>query len=311
MKNQKHYTFFVLGIIAFVFLIQYLDENISFPFEKQIQSIHIVGKNALSPAFVYLLLAGLVFAILRKSKKIVFSLFKLFYFISHKPCKKGKIKNALSKDMIKKMAIGGIYGEQQLMTTNTLETGVFRFMNKQILKTDWEITDRESALEKIEILRNKKQSKHFEFIYDLYKNKNTEEWDQIIEENFEDDKDIYEINIRLYSFIDCIDDLIAEHSYKESDFSKGITAWDMGRLTGISRMCFDCKYISRQEAISNIEFAYEECSKTYQNWEEIKRAYLLGRVIWKGSVDALPTMNLFVKRITTNPLSPWKEYSFT
>ena len=299
MNSQIKHILSVAGLVGFVFLIQYIDSHFNLPGADVIRQFTFRHRH-LSPSFAYVVMLTFGFFITRF---IILNIgVKLFLIVTYKPCRKVSSNKALPNNLVKKMSIGGIFAEQQLMTSNSLQTGVPKFIIKGVLKKDWKILNRETALESIRFLKDMKHSGSFENALNLYKGK--------INADSLSKGELNSANEWLSDLNCCAKDLIIKYAYTESDFSKGIVPWDMGRLIGVSRMCYDCQYISREETIGNIEYAYEQCSGRYNSWEEIRKAYILGRVIWQGDVMALEAVNTFVKRMETSVQSPWKEFSF-
>ena len=84
------------------------------------------------------------------------------------------------------------------------------------------------------------------------------------------------------------------------------TAWDMGRLVNIARYCYDCGYISENEAWEYIFFAQNESARYYSNWKDFANAYIIARAIWGGDNMSLSIHIDTVKDLLKDEKSPWK-----
>jgi len=82
-------------------------------------------------------------------------------------------------------------------------------------------------------------------------------------------------------------------------------AWDMGRMVNVARWCYDCRYISKEQAWEYIFSAHKECALLYADWEEFGKAYVIGRALWNadGMLDVHIDM---YKKLLIDPKSPWR-----
>lgn len=88
--------------------------------------------------------------------------------------------------------------------------------------------------------------------------------------------------------------------------SKGLVAWDLGRLISVARWSCTAGYISSDEAWDWISLASTRIQSCYQSWEDCGRGWLLGYGYWKdgGEID-----KAFLERLNwlnRSARSPWK-----
>jgi hypothetical protein len=91
----------------------------------------------------------------------------------------------------------------------------------------------------------------------------------------------------------------------EGDFSRGILAWDMGRMVVVARMCFDQGLISAPEAWGYIREAHVQTKAKFKDWKEVANSYLIGRAMWSGPTVMLDGIKTIAKELLTKEGSPW------
>jgi hypothetical protein len=84
-------------------------------------------------------------------------------------------------------------------------------------------------------------------------------------------------------------------------------AWDMARLVNVARWCYDCEYLSEEEAWEYIHFAYQQSKANYESWEAFATGFLVGRARWNDGTDAEITE--IVGSLLQDSNSPWVKFS--
>lgn len=86
-------------------------------------------------------------------------------------------------------------------------------------------------------------------------------------------------------------------------------AWDMGRMVNVARYCYDCGYLTEEQAWNYIFYAYEKSAACYQDWSEFAKAYVIVRAIWGGENLNLTVAMDTALELQKNPESPWMAVS--
>jgi hypothetical protein len=86
----------------------------------------------------------------------------------------------------------------------------------------------------------------------------------------------------------------------------GLAAWDIGRLSVVIRWCSTAGFISEQEAWGSIEAELDRIQQSYASWDEFGHAWRLGFEFWSndGALD-----QHFVRAfhwLASHQESPWR-----
>lgn len=91
------------------------------------------------------------------------------------------------------------------------------------------------------------------------------------------------------------------------DALRGTTlAWDLGRLVVVARSCHTAGYIAEPEAWSLIQRAHAEAARSFADWRDFGRSFLVGRALWGGDDLALPGLCSISKGLLEDAESPWR-----
>lgn len=211
----------------------------------------------------------------------------------------------LSIDQQRALAVGLILNEQNGAYTNSLASGNPKNILLESMKDWWNINDKESAYEVIEFLRNEGHRKYFSGIFRVINmdetNRNRE-----LELEFGDDAEIaieYADNL-----LECVSNRGENNivAFNEENMKKGILAWDIGRLTAVTRYCFDMGFLDEITAWDIINDAYEMVIKEYETWKDFSVAYLIGKGMWGGDDYWLDNSYNIVEDAFEKNKSPWK-----
>lgn len=233
---------------------------------------------------------------------------KLVKVLSNKKYRKNPKGPNLTPARQSALNIGAINAEQTMYFANSLATGAENGEVAENLSDYYGISDRDSALETLEWLKESGHRIYFEFFKQVFA-QSAKNFDLL---QIEDDEDRSKVASYIANLKECVDTL------KEADFIKtekdlsaiSILGWDMGRLVLVTRCCFQCKYISEQEAWNYITYAYDECSKIYKNWKDFAGGYIVGRAMWGGASMSLDGLIGITEDLLSDAESPWIKAPF-
>lgn len=197
---------------------------------------------------------------------------------------KFKENSLLSDSQQRQVATSAIYASQQGAYVNALETGMAKMDLKEILIEWWGISNKQEAIQTLEELKQCKFQSCLPIVAEAIKQKEVSTNDflaqqidrpyalQAIQEY------AYNLKVNLSNLSDL------EIISSIDDVSKlGVAGWDCGRLSFITRLCFDIGYISEAEAWQNLELSHKIAQQYFSNWEDFSKSYALGRSMWNGS----------------------------
>lgn len=124
---------------------------------------------------------------------------------------------------------------------------------RRTLKRDWGITDRETALECLDDLAERRASTYI---------------DEVLEDDFASCSRLVEQVTRLLKY--------SPYSRQSAYTSY---AWDVGRLSSLAKWCFWLGYISREELDAYFAVCVKAAAECGRDWDEFAYSYLLGRTI--------------------------------
>lgn len=233
----------------------------------------------------------------RKAKKV----------LSSKKYRENPNPENLSQERMAALNIGAINSEQTCYYCDSLTTGEKVYEIKGNLENFYDITDHDSAVETLEWLFNRGHRIYFDAIKTMYSgtgegidySKFTEEEQANFMEYFMNMQGVLPFLVETGYFSGNVFD-IAKMS---------IIAWDMGRLVMVTRSCYDCGYISEEEAWNYIENAYKACKEVYADWNEFAKGYVFGRAMWSGDAQFLAGIMSIAEGLLADEQSPWKKVS--
>lgn len=203
----------------------------------------------------------------------------------------------------------------------------FSFTAKSILKSDWGIKNRNTALETLEWLESEGHRKELHNILKWKDKLKTREIETIKEFL----KDAYENDIFVSYYLSEFDSFdFDEKELKRSNFYKelsynlnfiekfekdipncGILAWDMARYVNLLRMCREAGYINVDECWELLGRVKEECFENIENWTDFAKSFGLGRKYWlRNNFDGYHTPESECKGILDDKYSSWNHFKW-
>lgn len=229
------------------------------------------------------------------------------------------------------LLIGLINSEQTTSYCDSLTTGLPRERILQGLSEAWGVHNSEEALSILDWILNEGHRVIYNEVLPVLKIQNAknikENIFQIFNEKFqqmaervEGQEDLEEIKEKIehqlgraVEFVDnlteCIkgrgnDDFVA---FNDENMSKGILAWDLGRLVTVSRLASDAGFIDEPTAWDYIRKGYQMAIQEYATWKDLAAAYLIGRGAWGGDTMMLNGLYSIAKKSITEDKSPWRK----
>ena len=150
-------------------------------------------------------------------------------------------------------------------------------IDKQLLRTSWSVTDRESALEKAEWLKEEGHRKSCqERMDELEKlgllDLEEEEFGKRFRESAIKDKDYrYEM---------------AYQMHRAGLDAEAMAAWDLCRLNQLYAGYYICGYMTYEEAMDASLENSRILQEMYSSWDEMLEGYMLGFRFWRNESDA-------------------------
>lgn len=233
---------------------------------------------------------------------------KLVKIMSSKKYSKNPEESVLTSAQQRALNIGAINAEQTMYYCDSLETGCDKNEIRENLSNYYGIDDRESALETLSWLSNRGHRVYYEAIKQFSSGIASSIDDSILQE--EEKPNTYEYINHLKETFDVLRK--KGYIYDKADFNTcSIVGWDMGRLVLVTRCCYECEYITKEEAWSYINFAYKECQASYNDWKEFATGYIIGRCMWGGENMALGGIMEIANDLVHDEESPWSKVPLT
>ena len=206
------------------------------------------------------------------------------------------------------ISLGQIIGEHNNYFIDSLEATKDKKMCKDIMKKWWGITDKLTAHE---ILASRSKDGH-RFLYnelvDLFiecdgntanLDKNDPNYEYIVE-YFDNVNEVLQMDEGKLWFPDF-----------RKDFLIKCDAWDIGRMVFVSRTCYTIAYITEDEAWQYINYVKDLARKSFTNWHDYAKSYLLGRALWGGNnYDDFDVFSDVTEFLLEDEDSPWVEHDW-
>lgn len=145
---------------------------------------------------------------------------------------------------------------------------VYEYVMQNALEEGWNITDRDSAIEKINwLLDGGHRISYHEFISEL-------------KDNGWLDLSIEDYLGKVGNKTDAYRYVAAYHAY-QSFGEKGIDAWDYCRALQVLGDCYVAGYINLEECLDQSLLIAEYLQSEFESWQEIGQSYLLGYQFWQ------------------------------
>lgn len=219
-------------------------------------------------------------------------------------------KNAVTGQSLNYLLIGSMYAEQQSAYLNSYETGLSKSIVNKLVKTYWEIPNKEKAIEVLQNLLIRNKDKNVEYVYQAFEDK--ENYVAILKSNLpkEDKEGVSEYYLDLYRTLNnVIPELIEQNII--TDFSQlkktKDSAWNYGRGVFLSRCCYELDYLSEKELQEYIEISYKGIKNYCTTWKEYTISYMFGRAIWGANNQGMAQI---ADDLLNNEKSPLKNKTY-
>ena len=229
---------------------------------------------------------------------------KLAKAMSNKKYRKNPENKAMTPEEQLFLNIGAINAEQTMCYCDSLETGLSSREAAENLSNSYGIVNRQTALETLTWLKERGHRVYFEAIRQFAAGMASGIEDSRLEE--EEKTNTYEYINNLKAAADTL--LKRGYIRSKADFgTASIAAWDMGRLVLVTRCCYDCGYITQQEAWELLAQACEKCRTDYADWRELAQGYVIGRGMWAGENMMLGGIISIADDLLKDTDSPWQQ----
>ena len=229
---------------------------------------------------------------------------KMQKVLSNKQYRENPTPENLSNERLAALNVGAINSEQTCYYCDSLTTGEQESEIKENLGNFYDITDHESAIETLNWLYERGHRVFFDTMKQLYSGTGEGIDYSMLDED--EQMSFMEYFMNLQSALP----VLSENGYFSdvSEIAKvSITAWDMGRLVMVTRSCYDCGYINKEEAWTYIENAHKACKEEYPDWNEFAKGYIFGRAMWSGNSEYLSGIMSIAEGLLSDEESPWKK----
>ncbi|MDA3613568.1 DUF1266 domain-containing protein [Polluticaenibacter yanchengensis] len=211
--------------------------------------------------------------------------------------------NPLTGDSLKQVLVSAMYAEQQSAYLNSYETGIAAADGKKILQEYWAIYDKADAEDTLSYLLHEGHSYYFE---PIYKALTTEKgnYAAYLESAFPPEELEKAVNLfrGLRSNIDSLINDKVISRIEDLQVYK-VHGWDYGRLSFMTRLCYEHNLISEHVMKQFLRDGLEGTKRAYTNWTDFSKGYIIGRAMWGG--DNNSGMTSIAQSLLTNKKSPW------
>lgn len=160
-------------------------------------------------------------------------------------------------------------------------------LNKVLLERDWEVDDRESALETLEWLREEGHRETFR------------NYQQELEEMelLDADAEVFLETITSSEMEGYLFRYVIVYSLYQSGLDEdAIAAWDLCRINQLCGDFYICGYLTYEEAMDISLENSLVLQKKYNSWDELVNSYMLGYQFWKSdpcTTEDSPTLERY------------------
>lgn len=236
---------------------------------------------------------------IRKARKMTKGIFSKIYIDK---------TSTITQDQYRKIAIGAIYSEQQTAWINALSTGLHKGELKKLLSEWWGINDKAEAVSTLDYLKNKGFRYYFPTVYQAFLHSDDQQKEQMIYQAFSDsEEDMGKAFSQLENLEATWNELTENNIVKTKQQLEqyGNVGWDCGRLTYVTRMCYDAGFISENESWAYINASYDLAIQHFRNWEDYSKSYVIGRSMWGGLQHANLGIIQIAEYLLKEEKSPW------
>ncbi len=194
--------------------------------------------------------------------------------------------------------------------TEQLSTGWDTEEAREYLLKKWNIKERDLAKELLHYIEQEGERATYQIILPYFLlAEDKENRKKILEERYMAIDRFIRYSDNLSDCLPCLKDT-GIFSPEKSDYERGTLAWDMALLVTIARISFDAKYIEEKEALQYIDTAYKHCRKTFRNWNEIGKSFVLGEAMRKGNDLSFANTLVLIQIALTQDNGVWNNDSF-
>lgn len=93
--------------------------------------------------------------------------------------------------------------------------------------------------------------------------------------------------------------------FTPAQFARGVSAWDLGRLATLARLCCDARLLDAAERDAILEWTGRRVLEQYRSWDEVAVAYLIGRACTRGADLSFHALTETTCDLLEDPRSPW------
>lgn len=214
--------------------------------------------------------------------------------------------NPLSNRRMQGLLTGLLAGMHSGFYINSLETGVSKTDLQELLIASPRLRNESSITEMLSFLQDEGDRAAYAILLPyLLVSTDKEELEEVIRKNFFGIELFIRRTHNLHAFLTLTQQ---ENSLfiGEEELKRGILAWDMGQLVNQARIAYETENITKKEAWSYIEFAGKQCKKSFDNWEEVGKSFLLGQAMdTEDKMKMKQAIDCFQLAAQSNE-SPWK-----
>ena len=178
----------------------------------------------------------------------------------------------------------GLIAEKQLFSCpNGIETGWNFRKAMQYLQDNWSIVHTTSAINTLEYIKYEGERTAYNILLPSFLDANDKNGRrELLGKKFLSLERLEQYSDNLS---DCLNPLKENKavSINATDLQKGILAWDMVQIILIARKSYDAYYFTEKETWKNILFAYSNCLKVFNCWEEVWKSYIIGEAMCNGN----------------------------
>lgn len=182
-----------------------------------------------------------------------------------------------------------------------------------ILKGDWGIRDRESALINLQKLCTRGDRLYYIDIQPYIKG--GRKTNDCFCEHAENEERS-EVDRQMNLIVSLNEHIFNMHNhfvfpFNVESLSRGIMAWDTSRLVVLTRMSYDKGFITKEQAWRFLNDAYDMAYINYQDWREYAIGYLIGSAMRRGNdIELQEKITGLAENALTNRESPWNMVKF-
>lgn len=196
------------------------------------------------------------------------------------PAASGPAASQFSEEQLRALAFGAVLTARNPMNYDSLPgmAGIFTEAIKEVLVESWDITDRDTAIETLDWLRD--EGHHLPVDPEYY---SYDEIFQIVTGQVEaQPEELAAFEAEAASCRAVTQALTENYGYTEEELAAvtTVSAWDYDRLVTVARWCYGAEYITEEEAWAYINEAATRGTGDYTSWRTYFAGVMYGRVIW-------------------------------